>query len=249
MANISFAGETAENYQQKCLCVLVLDTSGSMGEIVDSTGSRPTGRKQVIDGVEYDIVQGGISRLKNLQKGLESFYEDISNDDSMSQRLEVAVISFNDEVEIVQDPCLIEDCPPPLLSAKGMTDIAGAMETAMDVVEARKSWYRTTGQPYYRPWIILMTDGEANRGQDMDALGATIRNEVANKHFEFLPIGVDNANMGMLKKLEANLEAKSLKGTKFSQFFKWLSASMSTVVGNKEPNYDDFIEKMGSYEL
>ena len=31
MAKNDFSSEVAENYEQKCLCVLVLDVSGSMG--------------------------------------------------------------------------------------------------------------------------------------------------------------------------------------------------------------------------
>lgn len=256
MADLSFSGESAQNYAQKCLCVLVLDTSGSMNEIIDFTGATQTGCKRVIDGTEYNLWDGGITRLNKLTEGLESFYEDISNDISTSQKLELAIISFNDEVEMVQSPMLIDECMPPKLSATGNTNISDAMELAMDLVEARKSWYRTTGQKYYRPWIILITDGEPNKGQNMDELGAIIRDEVNQKHFEFLPIGVDNANMAALKKLQANLPAIPMKGAKFSQFFKWLSASMSTITekkagekANLSEGMADFISNMESYEI
>lgn len=37
MAKINFSAEVAENYEQKCLCVLVLDISGSMNEIVNES--------------------------------------------------------------------------------------------------------------------------------------------------------------------------------------------------------------------
>ena len=256
MADISFSGESAVNYAQKCLCVLVLDTSGSMNEIIDSTGSTQTGLKQVIDGKEYNICNGGISRLHKLKEGLESFYKDIANDISTSQKLELSIISFNDEVEVIQDPTLIDECPPPILSARGNTNISDAMELAMELVEARKSWYRTTNQKYYRPWIILITDGEPNQGQDMDELGAIIRKEVNQKHFEFLPIGVDNANMSALNKLKANMPPLPMKGAKFSAFFKWLSSSMGTITNTKNGDkadiskgISDFISEMGNYEI
>ena len=51
----------------------------------------------------------------------------------------------------------------------------------------------------------------------------------------FLPIGVgEGANMGILSKIQGNIPPMKLKGTKFSSFFKWLSASMSTVVNGSE---------------
>ena len=45
MAKNDFSAEVAENYEQKCLCALVLDISGSMNEIVDE--SNKIGRAHV----------------------------------------------------------------------------------------------------------------------------------------------------------------------------------------------------------
>lgn len=256
MANIKFEGEKAQNYEQKCLCVIVLDTSGSMNEVVDDTNAVDTGQRRVIDGKEYSIVSGGISRLDKLQEGMEAFYADIEANDRTSQKLEIAVLSFNDEVSLIQSPALIEDCPPLRLEARGMTNMSDAMEAAMDLVESRKCWYRTTRQPYYRPWIVLITDGEPNEGQDISSLAQTIKQEVGLKHFEFLPIGVDNANMKILGQLSANIPALPLAGTKFSHFFKWLSASMSAIVDTKAgtsvnltQGAETWLSQLGNYEV
>ena len=51
MAKNDFSSEVAENYEQKCLCVLVLDVSGSMGG----------------------------SPIQELNNGLQDFYNEISN--------------------------------------------------------------------------------------------------------------------------------------------------------------------------
>ena len=50
MATNNFSAEFAENYEQKCLCVLVLDVSGSMNEIVDDSNVVSTGRTIYVDG-------------------------------------------------------------------------------------------------------------------------------------------------------------------------------------------------------
>ena len=109
-----------------------------------------------------------------------------------------------------------------------------AVYEAIDLVAARKQWYKSTNQPYYRPWIILMTDGEPNADQNVPALAQRIQQDTASKKYEFLPIGVDNANMGVLQQIQGRIPAMKLKGTKFSSFFKWLSASMGTVVSAEE---------------
>ena len=234
MAKNDFTGEGAENYEQKCLCVLVLDTSGSMNEIVDDSNTVSTGRQAFIDGKMYNIVEGGISKLDNLNSGLREFYDEISNDETTSQRLEIAIITFNDVAVCTQTPALISNMEMPTLEANGDTALVDAVNEAIDLVADRKAWYKSTNQTYYRPWIILMTDGEPNQGQDVDTLSVRIKKDCADKRYAFLPIGVDNANMTVLQKLQGNIPAMKLKGTKFSDFFKWLSASMGTVVSAGE---------------
>lgn len=101
------------------------------------------------------------------------------------------------------------------------TALVDAMDAAIDLVEDRKRWYKNTGQTYYRPWIILMTDGEPNAGQDIKRLAQRIKSDTANKKYVFLPIGVTGANMDILHSIEGEgngkIPAMPLKGAKFGQ--------------------------------
>lgn len=235
MATNNFTAEFAENYEQKCLCVLVLDVSGSMNEIVDGSNAVSTGKTIYVDGKQYNVVTGGISKLDGLNDGLRSFYSEIANDETTSQRLELAVVTFNDEVNVIDGPCLVENSSLPILEADGETALVDAVYEAIGLVNARKNWYKSTNQPYYRPWIILMTDGEPNANQNIVGLSQQIKADTAAKKYVFLPIGVDNANMSVLQQLsDGKNPAMKLKGTNFGSFFKWLSASMGTVVNNEE---------------
>ena len=238
MAKNDFSSEAAQNYEQKCLCVLVLDTSASMNEIVDDTGVVPTGKTIFVDGKTYDVVDGGVSKLDGLRAGLRSFYDEIQDDDAASQKLEICVVTFNDIVTMIQAPSLISECEPPTLKADGDTALVAAVEEAIDIVEARKKWYRETGQAYYRPWIILLTDGEPSDGEGIPDLAARIHQDTENKRYVILPIGVDNADMEILRQLEGNgnpkIPAMKLQGAKFAEFFRWLSASVGSVVDARD---------------
>lgn len=220
MAKNDFSTEAAENFEQKCLCVLVLDVSGSM------IGAP----------------------INELNKGLKEFYGEISSDETTRQRLEVSMITFNHKVRTVQEPALVENFQMPQLEASGSTALVDAVNEAIDKVAARKQWYKSTNQPYYRPWIILMTDGEPDNDQDVNALAERIKQDTANKRYAFLPIGVEDANMQILDKIKGEIPPMKLQGTKFSSFFKWLSASMGTVVTSEEgqqvdltPGADDWM--------
>ena len=235
MAKNDFSAESAENFEQKCLCVLVLDISGSMREIVDKSNMIYTGEKVYMDGKEYDLVTGGISKLDLLNQGLKDFYSEIISDETTSQRLELCIISFNDYVQVVQEPALPDNVVIPELQGEGETAMADAINEAIDKVEARKKWYKETGQPYYRPWIILMTDGEPDAGQDINSLAQRILQDTEDKKYVFLPVGVEGADMEVLQKIAGKgMNAVKLKGMRFAQFFRWLSASMGTVTKTEE---------------
>jgi uncharacterized protein YegL len=211
MAKNDFSAEAAVNFEQKCLCVLVLDVSGSMFG----------------------------TPVKELNEGLSNFYDEIVNDESTSQKLEVSVITFNHIVKTVIEPSLVENFTMPKLSADGSTAMVNAVNEAIDKVEARKAWYKQTNQNYYRPWIILITDGEPDDDQNVNVLSIRVKNDMTNKKYVFLPIGVEDANMGILDQIAGVVNDKKmgplkLKGTNFKSFFQWLSASMGTVVNTEE---------------
>ena len=216
MAKNDFSAESAENYEQKCLCVLVLDVSGSMrGE-----------------------------PITELNKGLLDFYNDIIGNETTSQRLEVSLMTFNEKVKTLQEPSLVDSFTMPTLVARGSTAMVDAVNEAIDKVEARKQWYKSTGQPYYRPWIILMTDGEPDEGQDIQGLSSRIKSDTSAKKYVFLPIGIQDANMKTLEELQGTMPPQKLNGLKFSKFFQWLSSSMETIVTHQEGDKVDLTPKI-----
>lgn len=199
-----FGTDIPSNYEQKSLCVLLLDTSSSM------------------DG----------KKLKSLNDGVETFFNEISSDSTLSNRLELCIIKYDSTVSVVQQPSLIENINLQRLTANGVTSMREGIETAIDVVEARKSWYKSTGQPYYRPWVINITDGEPTdmRGNDLQTYGNIIRDNVDNKNFFFFNIGVKGANMQILQELSSpQMPPAALQGLRFADFFQWLSASIQMV--------------------
>lgn len=219
-----FAGESAQNQEQKCLCVLVLDVSGSM--------------------------RG--SKLDALNQGIRDFYTQIQTADGVSEntvdQLEIAIIKYDEEVTILRNPKLLEDgeLPPTLTERGSVTETVLAMEEAIQLVADRKAFYKSTGQAYLRPWIIVMTDGEPYGKKattaDIDAIAQRVAADAKDKRYMMMGIGVgEDANMELLAKMTAG-KALKLDGLKFGQFFQWLSASLSTVAASKEGDKVDISE-------
>jgi uncharacterized protein YegL len=207
MALNDFGVETPQNYEQKCLCVLLLDVSGSMvGE-----------------------------PIRELNKGLQDFYFQVVKDETAAERLEVCLITFESTVKCIQEPALVRNFKMPTLEANGSTVLAEGIREAIMKVATRKNWYRRTGQPYYRPFIFLFTDGAPDSDQDMEAVMLEINEGVNERKFLFYPIGVQDANMEVLHQIaHPSAPPLKLKGLDFTGFFKWLSNSVGIITKSKD---------------
>ncbi len=207
MAINDFLAESPLNFEQKCLCVLLLDTSGSMvGE-----------------------------SIKELNKGLEEFYYQIVKDEVSAERLEICIITFESDVKCIQEPILVRNLKMPTLQANGSTQLADGIFQAILKVENRKHWYRKTGQSYYRPFIILITDGSPDGDQDMEKAMFEINEGVNERKFLFFPVAVKDADMNVLHKIaHPSTPPMRLEGIKFVEFFRWLSNSVSMITNSKD---------------
>ncbi|NES97546.1 MAG: VWA domain-containing protein [Desertifilum sp. SIO1I2] len=200
------AVEFAENPEPRCPCVLLLDTSGSM--------------------------QG--PALDALNQGLKSFKDDLIKDSLAARRVEVAIVTFNNDIRVEQDFVTADQFEPPILKAQGMTYMGGAIQQALDLIQSRKAQYRANGVAYYRPWVFMITDG-APQGEPEDVVAKAaqrLREDENNKHVAFFAVGVENADMERLSEIVVRTPVK-LKGLNFVEMFLWLSASMSAVSHSK----------------
>ncbi len=201
-SSLEDAVEFAENPEPRCPCVLLLDTSGSM--------------------------QGAPIAALNL--GLRTFQEDIARDPLASRRVEVAIVTFNSEIEVAQDFITADQFEAPLLTAQGLTHMGSAIHKALDLLQARKAEYRANGVAYYRPWIFMITDG-APQGEPEDVVeqaARRIEEDERNKRVAFFAVGVEKADMARLQTITVRAPVH-LVGLNFVEMFVWLSASMQKV--------------------
>ena len=194
--------EVADNPEPRCPCVLLLDTSGSMeGE-----------------------------RLAALTGGLHTLRARLASDPLAASRIELAIITFDTHVRVVQPFVSPDQFIPPSLMASGKTHMAEGIERALTLVSARKAFDRQQGLPYYRPWIFMITDGRSE-GEPEAAVAhaaARLRSQEQAKRVAFFAIGVADADLAALRKIVVR-EPLPLRGLAFEELFAWLSASMQAV--------------------
>ena len=122
-----------------------------------------------------DVLASMRNNVHALDEALHKFRDTVLSDPVASLRVEVALVTFNHRTEVLQDFASIDEFDPGPLVAKGGTYICPAINQAIDMIEARKSTYRSNGVGYYRPWLFILTDGLAADMRDIPATGARVR--------------------------------------------------------------------------
>lgn len=158
-----FSEEYVENYEQKCLCVLVLDVSNLLGP----------------------------AQIAEMNKSLQEFYKIIQEDETTSQRMEFCIITYGEGVSIIQEPCTVERFSMPAIpSSKSLPAVSEAVNEAIEKVNARKRWYKATGQSYYRPMIVLVSSKKYNSVYE-NPLYEILKRDISEKKYSFVNFVMD----------------------------------------------------------
>lgn len=213
-----------------CLC---LDLSDSM-YTVEGGSYRQTGRTEVRDGKVYNIVEGVegseiLTRLSELQKGIDMFFSAIKDDDMAIDSAEIAIVGFNDDAKRLLAFDYIGNQVVPKLEAEGNTALGKGVNLALKMLEERKQLYKDNGIQYWQPWLVIMTDGE-NTGSTEELNTAINKINKLTKEGKLVVFAIaigKEADMDTLVKLSPKRRPLHLKGLKFKEFFQWLSKSVS----------------------
>ena len=163
--------------------------------------------------------------IDQLNEGLNRFKAEVCQDKQTRDILDVAIIQFNDDFNVVQDFVPIEYMDVLNLIAGGTTKYTGPIREAIRMVDERSRFYRRSGSEPYKPWIILVTDGEP-----LDDITEVIQ-EVSDMQnvgkARFIALGVGDYDPDSLKCLTDVVFR--MEGTDFTSFFDWVGKSMRSV--------------------
>jgi uncharacterized protein YegL len=165
--------------------------------------------------------------ISELNEGLAQFIEEVKEDELAQYSVEIGVVTAGPNVQQqleITPAHLIETANS--FDAAGGTPLGEAVDSALDMLEARKAEYKTKGVPYYQPWLVIMSDGAPTDSWQRAADRA--RSMAGDRKLVVMPVGVSGADMNILSQF-SNRPAKTLSGLKFKEFFSWLSASMACV--------------------
>ncbi len=190
------------NFQPRCPCLLLLDTSSSM------------------KGKPVDELNAGVTQL----------YDSLLGDVVASDRVELAIVTFGKgDVEVLQTFQNPKPGQCPTLTVDGYTPMAAAIQRGLDLLDARLNALKVEGLKLYKPWVVLITDGAPTDGSAaVNAAIARVHDAQAKNRLVFWAFGVQGADMTVLSQL-GGTHAMMLDSANFRALFDWISASLSAV--------------------
>ncbi len=204
MSNIDFAG----NPNQRTLCVLVLDASGSM-DVPSSFGK---------------------TKIAELNDGIVMLEAALRADDTALVRVQLAIVCVGgpiNDADVMMDWTDAKHFSALKLNSGGTTPLGKGLLIALQMIEQGKRNLKKAGISYTRPWMLVMTDGEPTDSASEWATAVTeCKAAEASKKIEIFAVGVQGANLSKMSEICAK-PPLMLAGMKFKELFVWLSASLS----------------------
>ena len=195
-------------------CVFLLDVSGSM--------------------MQNDAIG-------KLNKGMVDFGKHMLNDGRVANVVDTAIVTFGNDVKVVQDWMPVSEMTAPVLTAKGNTPLGKALRKALEMIEDRKKVYKATGTPYYRPWIFCVTDGVPT--DDWKDAAKKLKEAEDDKKVIARCVCVENDpnfSRAEIRQIFDPSRILKLEGLDFSGLFEFVSNSLSAV-SKSNPSTDKTI--------
>ena len=198
--------EFADNPEPRCPVLIIADCSGSMA-------GRP---------------------IDAMNQGVGDLYQAIVDDEIARNRVEVALLSFSTEARVERDFSTVGEGAKTNMRAGGATNMHLAIQQGCDLLEDRKEQYRRGGVPYFRPIMVLFSDGlPTSPRPEMEQANQRLVDIENDSRLTIFKVAVNaEAVQAMLRVLpnpNSRFQPQQLDNLRFSDFFVWLSRSVSAI--------------------
>jgi uncharacterized protein YegL len=198
--------EFADNPEPRCPVLIIADCSGSMS-------GRP---------------------IDAMNRGVDDLYQAVIDDEIARNRVEVALLSFSTEARVERDFSTVSERGKTNMRAGGATNMHLAIQQGCDLLENRKDQYRRGGVPYFRPIMVLFSDGlPTSPRPGMEQANQLLVDMEGDNRLTIFKVGVNaDAVQAMLRVLpnpNSRFQPQQLDNMRFSDFFVWLSKSVSAI--------------------
>jgi uncharacterized protein YegL len=204
-----------DNPYSRIPCTIVADASGSMG--------------------------GNPIRLLN--RGFQSLGECLRKNTIAARSTEIAIIRVGYPLGVFTDFTPADRFYPEELNACGDTPLAEGILMAIQLTEERLRQYEAYDFEWFRPWIMVISDGLPNPSNAIAKAICEIRRIENERRMSFFAVGVNAQATRKLQDFTRN--AAELNRFDFSRLFRWVSkkiVEVSQTTPGEEPEAPDMSE-------
>lgn len=224
--------EFSNNTNARLPVLFLLDSSSSMNGIVRGDHQQVL-RQEHSDGINWNIVTGDnlVTRMDELNTGLQRFVSDILADPLAKLAADVAVMTFARTVATVKEFGPIRESDTGLkisTSQENETLLGEAVELALTELDNRKRTYREHGVEFYQPWLVVMTDGVPTSALHRE-LEERLKKLSASHKLSVFVFGIGYTDMSELSCISPGRPLMQINDQKFPELFAWLSRSVRMV--------------------
>lgn len=176
-------------------------------------------------------------KINSLTEAINSMIVQIKDDSRLKSIVDLAIFVFGEKGKenVLQGFHAITDCNQIKLSATdSSTWVADALDIAVDRLSERTRVYAQGGSAY-KPWIVLITDGEFfDSDEELNRVAKRIKEREKEGKLHFFGLGVEGyIKDQMIKFTEDPKKIIDIKVANFKEFFGWVGRSLATVSHSK----------------
>jgi uncharacterized protein YegL len=167
--------------------------------------------------------------IQAVNQGVNLLYNELMNDPSAIETVYIAVITFDSQAQMATPLTELTQFQPPTLNAGGTTSLGAALRLLNNSLDRDIRGNTPEQKGDYKPLVFLMTDGMPTDSweREADAIKNRPKQKIAN--VIALGCGGGNVNKDVLKRVgHTALMMDSVTPDQITQFFKWVSQSVST---------------------
>ncbi len=236
---------------------LLLDVSGSMGEVVDPENVRRTGQTLVSDGKTWELVEGGTTKIQIMNQAVKQVIDTLATEERMETEFLVSIIVFGDRAEQHLPPTAASSVKWTDMTANGNTAMGEALKMAKELIEDKN----VVPSRSYRPTVVLVSDGQPTDEWQVP-LESFINDGRSSKCF-FMAMGIGEAHgikvldrfiskTPVLAEVNGhvikNIVFHATEADKIHDFFLKVTMSVTTRSKSQNPNSVPKSTKSGSSE-
>ncbi|MCR5348698.1 MAG: VWA domain-containing protein [Bacilli bacterium] len=190
-----------------------------------------------------------VNRFDELLGGLQELLRCIKADERVESSVEICVVGFNDKPTVLHDFATVDSFDISKIKPKlnGSSDLGAGVLYGLGLCDQRKQKYKDNHVDYYRPWLMIMTDGkpwgdkavenvkkaqkqvrDLEKAEKITVLAVLCGGDKDVRSIEEVK---DKDALACLQKFTSN-PVQNFSGAGYRNLFRWLSSSISESMGS-----------------